>query len=68
MAKSFKGKEQKVKEIKFDTMESVEKDWTLEYGKASKRYDLKREGSTVLSHVSVTACKNKAKTQGVVWN
>ena len=71
MAKSFKGKNEKVKEVKFDTMEGIfvgdKSNWTLSYNGNSKRYALKREGSTVLSHISVTACKKKAVDKGVVW-
>jgi hypothetical protein len=68
--KSFKGKNQEVKEIKFDTMNGKAGNtlFDLDYNKNTKRYNLRGDNGFLYSHVSVTACKNKAETQGVVWN
>ena len=73
--KRMKGKKQVVKEIKFDAINGVTPDgthWELEYSKVSKRYNLRsgadQGGDLFFSHISVTACKNKAADKEVVWN
>ena len=74
MAKSFKGKGNKVKEVKFDTITGASPDGTqfeLNYNKSSKRFALYSgvcpDITPVFSHVSLTACKNKAIDKEVVW-
>ena len=73
--KNMYGKKQaKVKEVKFDTINGITTDdthWELEYNKVSERYNLRsgadHGGDFVFSHVSLTACQNKANDKGVVW-
>ena len=74
MAKNFKGKQEKVKEVKFDTITGASPDGTqfeLNYNHSSKRYGLYSgvcpDISLVLSHISLDACKNKATDKEVVW-
>jgi len=79
-AKSFKGKGNKVVEVKFNAINGVSTDgthWELEYSKVSKRYNLRTYNhqsgadhgeNIVYSHISLTACQNKAADKEVVWN
>jgi len=68
--KSMKGKNlAKVVEVKFDTLHGKVGDnfWIIEYNKVSKRYDLQSDDGFFYSHISLTACQNKAKDKGVAW-
>ena len=73
--KSFSGKNPKVVEIKFEAINGYtlpdEIHWELEYNPVSERYNLRsgadQGGDLVFSHVSLTACKKKAASAGIVW-
>ncbi len=67
--KSFKGKNKKVVEVKFDAIHGKvgETSWSIDYNKASKRYSL-RSNNFFYSHVSLNACRNKAADKDVVWS
>ncbi len=73
--KRMKGdKQKKVVEINFDAINGVLPSGShceLEYNRVSKRYVLRtgadQGGDFSYSHVSLTACKNKAADMGIVW-
>jgi len=72
--KSFRGKKQVVKVVKFDTITGESPDGTkfeLNYSQVSKRYNLYSGDCTdhglVLSHVSLKACKDRAVDKEIVW-
>ena len=70
MKKGWNKKNPKVKEIKFDAINGDSTDgtpWELLYNRTSKKYTLLSNGVFSYSHISLTACKNKAAEKEVTW-